>query len=392
MAQYSLERGFVVRLALFLGLAAHIAIAVWNGFFGPSLGAEGDAVNFHNEAVYYAYNLGNFEYVTGWIYSYILGIFYRIFTDHIFFGSMISVAAWFTSCIVLIKTMRTLNQNDYRIAVSLLIFSLWPSALLNTSVTLRESFETLGISFVIYGSIISFWQKNNGWLLIFFGMAMISVLHGALLAFSGIMLLFLFYYVGTYRLQLGWPVKIIFMTVPGVAVILAGFLLLNNIAYNLDNGLLGAVESYNEGAISINARADYRTTADLSESLNILLFFPAAFLQYMIEPIPSRIGNIQDAIAFLENIFRLGLLLTALIVNRKIPYSVRAPHSFILFAFISLSFIWSVGTVNWGTASRHQAPGLMLVVVAALFQSRFHAVAKTKKPQAMQAPFATSEV
>jgi hypothetical protein len=378
----------VVRFALFLGLAAHVAIAIWNGFFGPSLGAEGDAVNFHNEAIYYANNLGHFEYITGWIYSYFLGILYRIFTDHIFFGSMVSVVAWFASAIILTKTMRSLNQTDNRIALAVLIFSLWPSCLMNTSVTLRESFETLGIGFIIYASILTFWQKGDRWILLVVGMMMISVLHGALLVFSGAMLLWLLYYVGTYRLRLSLPARVVFITSVGTIVVLAGFFLLNNIAYNLDNGLLGAVESYNEGAASTNARADYRTAADLSQSWNILLFFPLAFVQYMIEPIPGRIGNIQDASVFFENMFRLGLFLMALIVNRKIPHSVRAPHSFILLAFVSLSLIWSVGTVNWGTATRHQAPGLMLVVMAALFQARTRAVSK----QAMRTPFATFEV
>jgi hypothetical protein len=376
----------VVRFALFLGLAAHIAIAIWNGFFGPSLGAEGDAINFHNEAVYYAHNLGKFEYITGWIYSYFLGVMYRIFTDHIFFGSMISVSAWFVSAIILINTMRSLNQTDDRIALAVLIFSLWPSALLNTSVTLRESFQTLGINCVIYASIICFWQKNNKWLTMTFGITLISMLHGALLMFSAAIFLWFLYYLGTYRFQLNWTAKIVFMTFVGLSIIFVGFFLLNSIAYNLDNGLLGAVESYNEGAISINARADYRAGTDLSGPLNILLFFPMAFLQYMIEPIPTRIGNIQDATLFLENMFRIGLLLAAFIVNRRIPYTVRAPHSFILLAYVGLCLIWAVGTVNWGTASRHHAPGLMLVIVAALFQARPTATSKAKLPNNANAP------
>ncbi len=368
----------MVRFVLFLGLAAHISVAVWNGFFGPSFGAEGDAVNFHNEAVYLANHLRDFEYITGWIYSYFLGVLYRIFTDHIFFGSMISVTAWFISAIIFIKTMKALNQPESRIAIATLIFSFWPSALLNTSVTLRESFQTLGISCIVYACIMFILEKKNNWALLVFGLVISSVLHGALLVFSTGCVIYLLNYIGTYRYKLGWPAKTVFMAFAGLIVVSAGFFILNNTAYSLENGLIGAVESYNEGAISISARADYRTDTDLSQPLSVLLFFPSAFLQYMIEPIPSRIGNIQDASVFLENMFRLGLLLIALIVNRRIPSTERKPHSFILLAYIGLSIIWSIGTVNWGTASRHHAPGLMLVIVAAMFRVHIHSISKMK--------------
>jgi hypothetical protein len=375
----------VVRLALFLGLAAHIAIAIWNGFFGPSFGAEGDALNFHNEAIYYANNLGNFEYTTGWVYSYFLGIMYRIFTDHIFFGSMISVISWFISAFILIATMRFLDQTDSRIALALLAYSLWPSALLNNSVTLRESFETLGVSCIIYASLLCFWHYKNKWVLLIFGMIVCSVLHGALLVFSAASLIWLLYNIGVYRFKFSLTTNIMFMSIVGAFVILAGYFTFGNIAYNLDSGFIGAVENFNEGAISINARADYRADFEFGGILNIILFFPTAFLQYMVEPIPGRIENIQDASLFLENFARIFLLIMAFVVNRKIPSANRAPHSFILVAYVGLSVIWSVGTVNWGTASRHHAPGLMLVIVAAMFQIRARSISKAKFPRADRA-------
>jgi hypothetical protein len=366
----------VVRFVLFLGLAAHVAIAIWNGFFGPSFGAEGDAVNFHNEAIYYANNLGRFEYVTGWIYSYFLGFLYSIFTDHIFFGSMISVFAWFMSAVLLTKTMKILNFNNGAMIIAILIFSLWPSAVLNTSVTLRESFQTLGISCIVYASIAIFWKQSNKWIILIIGILISAPLHGALLLFSSFCLVSLLYNIFTYRLKIGFTPKIILLSMIGGSVTITGLFLLNNIAYNLDNGLIGAVESYNEGASAINARADYRVDTKLENLFDVIFFFPIAFLQYIFEPLPGRIGNIQDAILFFENLFRVALLLRAAFVNRQLSPVERPPHTFIFLAFIVLSVIWSVGTVNWGTASRHHAPGLMLVVLAALFPNPVRATAK----------------
>lgn len=360
----------MVRFALCLGLAAHIAIAIWNGFFGPSLGAEGDALNFHREAIYYANNLGNFEYVTGWVYSYFLGVLYSIFSDHIFFGSMISVFFWFLSCLILVKIMRIFNIVDQKIAIAILLFSLWPSALLNTSVTLRESFQTFGVSLIFLSSISYFVKRKIKVFSFLFGIVISSALHGALLVFSTVCSMYLFYHILTYHFKLGIFVRISLILFVSLISFYIGFYLLDNIAYNLNGGILEAVSTYNGGAISVNARADYRTDVDLSSFLSSVLFFPVAFIQYMIEPIPGRIGNIQDSVLFIENIVRLILLVFSIRINRKIPFSARSPHSFILFSYIGLSMIWAIGTVNWGTASRHHAPGLMLVVVAALSQFR----------------------
>jgi hypothetical protein len=349
---------------------AHVAIAIWNGFFGPSFGAEGDAVRFHEEAVYYANNLANFEYVTGWVYSYFLGILYRVFTDHIFFGSIISVFSWLISAIILIKTMDVLEFSKNRMFFVVILFSLWPSALLNTSVTLRESFQTLGINCMIYSSILIFWKGKNTWPVLLFGILLASALHGALIVFSAVCLIFLLYQLSEFRYNFSWPVKMIFISFFATISIFVGFYFLGSVSYNFDAGLIGAVESYNEGASSINARADYRSAIDLSTLLNAIVFFPVSFFQFMMEPIPSRIGNIQDASLFVENMFRVGLLFRAIFVNRRIPLADRPPHTFMLLLYVALSFIWSIGTVNWGTASRHHAPGLMLVIVAGLAMVR----------------------
>jgi hypothetical protein len=184
----------MIRFILFCGLMLHIAVAVWNGFFGPSLGAEGDALRFHEEAIYYSNNLGQFEYITGWIYAYGLGIFYRIFTDHLFFGSMISVMAWLWSAIVLLRIMKLTDQNESRTAILIAIFSFWPSILFNTSVTLRESFEALSVALMAYSAVKLIYKNENSWTSLISGMILGSVLHGTLLIFSIVTLSFIIYY------------------------------------------------------------------------------------------------------------------------------------------------------------------------------------------------------
>lgn len=357
----------MIRFFLFLGLCLHIAVAIWNGFFGPSLGAEGDALAFHNEAVYFANNLGSFEYITGWVYAYFLGAMYKFFGIHIFFGSMISVFAWLLSAIYLIKALNLLDQSKKTIAMVIFVFSIWPSAVLNTSVTLRESFQTLSVILILYGAIGTFKEGKKQWAILLLGMALGSVLHGALLLFSGAMFFYLVYSFTKIRLSFStWGSMLITLVVGSAGGALA-YTLLGNIAYSVDQGLVAAVQSFNEGATSVSARANYRDNVYFSGPLDFIIFIPVAFFQYMMEPLPTRIASAADAVLFLENLLRAVLLLTATVTNFRLEQRFRGSHSFVLISYLILCLIWAVGTVNWGTASRHHAPGLGLLLIVAFY-------------------------
>jgi hypothetical protein len=359
----------MIRFILFCGLMLHVAVAVWNGFFGPSLGAEGDALRFHEEAIYFSNNLGQFEYVTGWIYAYFLGFLYRIFTDHLFFGSMISVFAWLWSAIIIKQIMEMINQSPKQTAIVLIFFCMWPSVLFNTSVTLRESFQVLAVNLMAY-SVIRLIVKNKlSWLPLIGGMALGSVLHGTLLIFSSAVFFYVLYHIAGVWLRLETTGRVLFVMLFGSAGLALGVFLLGNIAYNIDKGILDTVRSFNESAATANARADYRAPVYFSGILDFILFVPSAFFQYMMEPLPSRIGSIPDAALFLENLVRAALFLVAAIGIFRKNTQPRVVPVFLFVAYVFLSLVWSIGSINWGTASRHHVPGLGLLLIAAFFAS-----------------------
>jgi hypothetical protein len=359
----------MIRFILFCGLMLHVGVAVWNGFFGPSLGAEGDAVRFHEEALYYSNNLGQFEYVTGWVYSYALGFLYRIFSDHLFFGSMISVVAWLWAAIILSKTMKLTDQNEKLIAIVLALFSVWPSILFNTSVTLRESFQSLSVMLIAFSVVKLICENRPPWLTLIFGMALGSVLHGTLLVFSSAVFFFVLYHISGNALKLERTGRILFVFVFGTAGLAIGVFLLGNFAYNIDKGLLSTVQNFNEFAVNANARADYRASVYFSGPVDFALFVPVAYFQYMMEPLPNRIGSIADAALFLENLARAALLITAIVTLFRKDAQSRVVPAFMLLAYTFLSLVWAIGSVNWGTASRHHVPGLALLLMAAFFTS-----------------------
>ncbi len=220
---------------------------------------------------------------------------------------------------------------------------------------------------IIYASASILKNKKIRWITLLFGMALGSVLHGALLIFSGAMFIFVFYTFLQIRVEASFAGRIFWTAFIGGTGFFLAYTLLGNIAYNVDDGLVAAVQSFNEGATSINARATYREDVYFSGPLDFVLFLPVAFFQYMMEPLPNRLGSPADVALFMENVARIALLLAAIAVNFRLDQKSRVVHSFILLSYIGICLIWSIGTVNWGTAARHHVPGLGLLLLAAFY-------------------------
>ena len=142
---------------IILALVLRIIYAFLNAFYGPFLSADADAIKFHETALAVSQDINNFDFRTGWIYASVLGLIYKISFDSIFFGSLISVLGWFVSAVLVLKTVKMLKIESTSKKVILLLFSFWPSAIIFTSVTLRESFQLLFFTLAIF----SFLKKRK---------------------------------------------------------------------------------------------------------------------------------------------------------------------------------------------------------------------------------------
>jgi len=145
-------------------------------------------------------------------------------------------------------------------------------------------------------------------------------------------------------------------------------------------GIIEAVRAYQEGLLidGAGARAFYRTNSIDQDIDSFLLFLPTAFIQYQLEPFPWNIGSVGDLLFFLENCIRSFLIVFSavyLFKNKKeISKNVYFSILFVFIIYLIVESIWSLGTLNWGTASRHHVPalGLLSIVSApALARSRF---------------------
>ena len=372
----------MVKLTLWLGFFLRLANSFVNGFYGPSFGAEDDAFGFHVNAVTFInQSLVMDPFVPHLLYSYILGIFYSITTDSLFLGSALSTLAWLASAFILVRIMRILSfkmSNQWRV---MLIYALIPSSLMYTSVTLREPFQLLFINLALYAALKIYLHRSiSHWLVLFLAVVGMGALHGALFV-SGIFMIIGTLFLLTARSRKGVSFGKVVLVSPIVILgLFYGFLLFANIfTYGeriILEGLSVATQSYQEGTMSTVQRANYRTDiVEISGLGGLILSIPSFLFQYLFEPMPWKISSVVDVVVLLENMLRFWLIWNALkyLVGtyRNKPMfvarNVFGNGKFIFFMFLTYlttETIWSLGTTNWGTSTRHHIPSLGLLLVA----------------------------
>ena len=366
-----------VKLTLWLGFFLRLVNAFLNGFVGPTYGSSDDALGFHLMAAEASQNLVFDVFVLSNIYSYILGIFYFITTDSLFLGSALSALGWLASAFILLRIMRILSfkmSNQWRV---MLIYALIPSSLMYTSVTLREPFQLLFVNLALYAALkIYFHRSIAHWLVLFLAAVGMGILHGVLLA-SAIFIIVGTLFLLTTRNRKGMSfTKVVLVSPIVILCLFYGFSLFTTFSYGdrLEDGLSLAVQTYQEGTIRAVQRASYRTDIEINGLGELILSLPSFLFQYLFEPMPWKISSIVDVVVLLENMLRFWLIWNALkylvgsYLNKPmfVARNDFGNERFIFFIFLTylvMETIWSLGTNNWGTASRHHLPSLGLLLV-----------------------------
>ncbi len=196
-----------------------------------------------------------------------------------------------------------------------------------------------------------------------------GILHGALFVFGMFVVILNLLWL---PLQEGeqMPVAKLIVVVPLVLLVTYfGGSLFTTFSYNLENGLVQSVETYQLGGLSENARAHYKSNVNLGGVLGFLISLPISIFQYLFEPMPWRISSVADIPVLLENILRGWLIWKAVIGLKNMTGAGRKPVLFVFLCYLVIELIWSLGTVNWGTAIRHHIPGIGLLLIAAFAAS-----------------------
>lgn len=354
----------MIKSILFFGFIIRTLNAFWNSFYGPSFSAGIDDISFHLDAVDVSNNLIFDNLRIGWIYSDFLGLIYYFFTDSLFLGCLLSTVAWLISSVFLLKIFKILSIRRRTSTLLILFYTLLPSSIMFTSITLRESYQLLFLNLLIYSYIQIYLLKNNNyWLIILLSIFGAGILHGGIIIFC-----IIFFIIFITDLFFFNPVKITLNRLMlFIIIILALFYFLilfidkDQFVFLLNLG--EEVEIRQLNLISMDARSQYIDNISIGGFGDLILFIPKSFLLYFLEPFPWHITNLADLIVFIENTATLFLLYYSF---KNLKYNnkyFKVSFSCLIF-YLVLSFIFSMGTNNWGTSVRHHLPALGFLLVA----------------------------
>ena len=370
--------------AIWFCILLHHVVAFLNAYVGGVIGTEGDARGLHFfglkaalselEVGYFAWekvgeDLEGLTALGGSLsnpricYTNSLALLYRAFGASFLFGNELSVLAFTLSCVVLVKLVDLLDLWRFRVGI-ILFFGLLPSSVIFRSVTLRESWQALFFLLSVYWAI-RLWKRPGILTVSFMLMSAfcMAVLHNGLKVYAIYLVLFSIYWgIFSRKKSAHLPRSARFLFAGVLAACIFVFTQKMEIFMTVGEGLV-SIEAFRQDATTIHARSNYGDILDTSSVYGLVTTIPMVFTQYMFAPFPWQVENAKDVYAFLESMLRFALLFFAVFFWRRSSGEVRSYSGFLLIVVLCMELIWALGTINWGTATRHHVPGYSVIVL-----------------------------
>lgn len=368
-----------VRAIVVGGVLARTAYSLVNVVAGPIFGLGLDAQAFHLEAVGFAQGRGvSVGLVNGWVYSAFVGVLYKLTRGGLLLGQQLSVLAVVLSAASAVRIMRLLGVRAAREKWVLAVILFLPAGIINTSGTLREGAQQLFFLLTTEFALktIDHPRVRN---LAVMGAAVLlgGSLHGAVAVGGAAVAVGALIIAGCTRVPLRARQSSALRRVLPVAVVLVAFGAVSAPAvifpYKIGGGgALGAATQFRNGTPP--ARADYlRFPPGTSIGVGDV---PEIIGLYELAPLPWQVRTVPDGVAAVEALVRVILVLSAgfALVHVARSGTTRLLKALLLFGgWLTIELVWSLGTTNWGTASRHHIVGFpLLVLVSALSPPLVH--------------------
>ena len=361
-----------VKAIVLAGVLLRTAYSLANVAVGPIFGLVRDAQAFHLEAVRFAQGSGiSVGLVNGWVYSAFVGGLYRLTRGGLLLGQQLSVLAVVFVAASIVRILQALGASASRTKWVLGVALFIPAGVVNTSGTLREAFQMLFLLLTVELALKTIDRPTVRTISLMGVTTLVGgSLHGAVALAGAAVASGSILIAGAVRAPVGirqsiflrrlLPIMLIGVVVAGASVPSVIF------PYKLGGGALSAASQYRNGTTP--ARADYlrfRPGHDIG-----LTDLPVVFGLYQIAPLPWDVENGADAVAALEASIRLTLMLVAvlaLVHTSRRSYTALLKALLLAGGWLTIEMVWSLGTTNWGTGSRHHIVGFpLLLIVCAL--------------------------
>jgi len=366
-------------LAVGFVLLLHHFMAIINAYFYTFPGAEPDPANFHRGSIVWAAG-GKWLFSVGVnFYEQLLGIFYRIFGPSQLFGEELSVLAFLLSCFVLIKIIELLNISKYTVLL-LLIYGLLPTNLIFCSKILRESYQILFFMLSVYWGL-RFHLKPAKEAMIFCVLSalIMGLFQRALILYALFLVPLLFLWFPQQisgSLSYKWSfskrrliivslllVLIIGALISGIQLKVSG---LGPVEAFLSGEWLKYAEEYRISAIEKSAsyaRAIYGITLDVSSPISLIKSVWLIYIYYLLAPFPWQVANWLDIYGAAESLLRFLLIMFSIISWYRAESIQRRIRGLLLIIYFSLTFLWAMGTVNYGASIRHHVLTNWIIII-----------------------------
>jgi hypothetical protein len=366
-------------LVFWASLLLRQTLALSVGFIS---GPYSDANWFHDWAIVRARELGLAGVrlaVGGEFYERLLGAAYDVLGASPFLAAQLSVLAFSASMIVFANIVSEFGITRHRAGL-LALYSLPFSALYFTSTILREAYQLLAFVVAVYAAL-RYRRSGSPIPLVVCCLSafVMGLFHDGLIVFSGFFLALVFLWPVGSRREHGSMTNAAFSSHRtirrlGVAVIMVVFAVGGSraAAGGLGSGALSAILSerafefaarYREGGLRIQARTNYDVRLDASSPPAFALSTLRVFVYYLFTPFPWQVRSPADVLGGAEAVLRFFLLAIALRELRRSSGAERRTRAFLLVAYFGLAGLWSLGTVNYGTAFRHHVTTNWILIV-----------------------------
>ena len=314
---------------------------------------------------------GSFSIGSGF-YKQALGAVYRWFSPSHLLGEQLSILVFAFSCIIFLKIMRQLGVVRYRLS-SLIAFGALPTMFILGSITLRESYQVFFFMLAVYFGIK---MHRKGWPNVYFIALILSALimgwfHTALIVYAALLVLIFVLWSPRPATRL-WNIKKLrlaaFMIIP---LSLMGMVALSKVemneiqtlSYLLNQNWLDVVSRFRANSIIDSGRTTYGVYLDITSSYMMVYSGLKLYVYYLFAPFPWNIGSLTDLYASTESIMRMILIYFSVKQWRKAYGSQRRLLGLMLILYFSITFMWALGTTNYGTAMRHHMLSWWIIVI-----------------------------
>ena len=324
----------------------------------PNLGADSEF--FHYLAVTNQNN-AHPRYITN--YSVFLTSLYSFTNSSRVVAQFVNVLFGIGVIIFSQKCLLLFNIEEHLVKVGTLILCFEPNLIIFSAGLLREAWVEFFVSVSLYYFLL--WYKNNSqrnFLLSLIFLLLGSYMHAGVIGIAvGYFLVYTLYHRGDNSFKFNarsWFAIfaiIIFVIFLSQNMGVFGEKMAGMDAENADEVIVARYEKSEIGG------SDYLQWLPVTDFAGALLFSPLKMFYFLFSPVPWEWRGIQDLLAFVIDSGWYCILCWA--IFRSKANSLRTLKRGLILSLLCVVFIFGIGVSNAGTAMRHRAKILSLVVV-----------------------------